>query len=230
MEENQYSFRARAQYMEAERIAQHAEWYLQQIPALEANGMDWVAERYQRRVQVLLEEAKMKETTAHQMKDLADQSYEQALKEKMLHEGKQMKELEEGLRSTLLEEEVVQPTEPWYNHATKCIDPSQVLDEPGNLIGQETIKIEDQDSLQVKEEQPEITMHLTSQPQNELLAPSPQWNMTTYQNAITMWTMEETSISSEVPSVPPSTPTGSPRSESDASIVDLQDIFKGNVQ
>src|SRR5712691_2181304 len=42
MEENQYSFRARSQYIEAEQIIQHAEWYCQQIPVLEANGMDWL--------------------------------------------------------------------------------------------------------------------------------------------------------------------------------------------
>ena len=295
MEENQYSFRARAQQMEAEQIIQHAEWYFQQIPVLEANGIDWLVKQYRWRAQLLMSEAENKKVTAEKMSNLAAQYYEQALQEKKIHEAKQMKKLEEGLLgSTLLEEEeeeIVQPTEPWYNRAMECIDPSQVLEEPMDLMsqeGQDTIKIEEiepeatigitkhpkgQPGTEIDQEgqqgatigitkhpmgQPRtetdqegqqettieitthpigqqdvgITKHLICQQENKIWAPRPEWNMVVFQNVITDWMKEGATFPSKIliTETPPTTPTEDLESRSDASIVDLQDTSRGNVQ
>ena len=290
MEEDQYSFRARAQQMEAERIVQHAEWYFQQIPALEANGIDWLVKQYRWRAQLLMSEAENKKATAEQMSSLAAQYHEQALQEKKIHEAKQMKELEEGLLgSTLLEEEedIVQPTGTWYNRTMGCIDPSQVPDEPMSQEGQNTIKIEEidlsqvpdkpmsqegQGMIKIEEIEPEatigitkhpmgqpgtetdqggqwettigitlhpigqqdvgITKHLIHQQENKIWAPRPEWNMMVFQNVITDWMKEGATFPSEIPitETPPTTPIEDPENRSNASIVDLQDTSKGNVQ
>jgi hypothetical protein len=202
------------------------------------------------------------------MSNLAAQCYEQALQEKKIHEAKQMKELEEGLLgSTLLEEEeeeIVQPTEPWYNRTMGCIDPSQVPDEPMSQEGQDTIKTEeiepeatigitkhprgqpgtetDQGGQQettigitthpIAQQDVGITKHLIRQQENKIWAPRPEWNMVVFQDVITDWMKEGAIFPSEIPitETPPTTPTEDPESRSDASIVDLQDTSKGNVQ
>ena len=238
--------------MEAIRIKQHAEWYRQQIPALEANGIDWLARRYKERVQILLAEAKTQEETADQMIGLAVQSYEQALKEKMLYEATQMEELEEGLRNMPLQieekaKEVVQPTNSLHNQEMNCIDPHRDLKKSPeittNLIGQDAVKnsllqhigIEMETTVhpigQTEREQPEVTVHPISQQQSKYWAPLPEWNKVVYQNVITEWMTEGAVFPSENPitETPPPTPTEDPENGSDASPVDPQNILLGNV-
>jgi len=246
MEEDQYSFRARTQYMETIWITQHAEWYRHQIPALEANGIDWLAKRYRERVQILLAEAKTQEETADQMIGLAAQSHEQALKEKMLYEATQMKELEEGLRNMPLQveeevEEVVQPTDWQHNQEMDCIDPQQDLKknpetttdtiktsllQPIGIQTEATVHLIGQPETEVEREQLEMTVHPISRHQSKCWVPLPQWNEVVYQNSITEWMTEGTIFPNT--ETPPMTPTEDQEDRSDASIVDLQATLPEN--
>jgi hypothetical protein len=221
-------------YLEAEQLALQSNWYFKQIPILEQNDIKWLAKGYWLTAQSLMAKATAKEQTADQMKSLATQSHLEALQQKVLHKEKQIRDLEEGLKTMPLEveeDEVVQPTDLQTNLKKGCIFPDKVV-QPTDL----QTNLEKGCIFPSWESKPtygqrtgiEMTKHTTGQVKTEsrVWAPLPTQDM---EVKLEEQMTEGITFPDEIPitKAPPSMPEKA--KESDALIVDLQDISESNV-